>query len=40
LFTYATAPLGLHRVKVRCTGSKNAAASNYYVIADAIEVMQ
>lgn len=32
--------LGLHRVKLRVTGTKNAAATDFNVHADAIEVMQ
>jgi hypothetical protein len=35
-----TFPLGFHRVKVRCTGTKNAASVGFFIYADAIEVMQ
>lgn len=40
LFTKADVPLGLHRVKLVCTATKNAASSNYYILADAIQVMR
>jgi hypothetical protein len=40
LLTSAAVPLGLHRVKVRVTGTKNASSSGYFCLADAIEVMQ
>jgi hypothetical protein len=39
-FTSANLALGFHRVKLRCTGTKNGASSNFYAVADAIEVMQ
>jgi hypothetical protein len=32
--------LGLHRVKLRCTHTKNVSSADYFVTADAIEVMQ
>jgi len=32
--------LGTHRVKLRVTGTKNASAANYYVYADAIQVIR
>lgn len=38
--TNANLALGEHRVKLRCTHTKNAASTNYYVSADAIEVMR
>jgi hypothetical protein len=40
LFTQTNTPLGLHRVKLRVTGTKNAASSDFYCYADAIEAMQ
>lgn len=40
LFTQTNTSLGFHRVKLRCTGTKNAASSNFFVTYDAIEVMQ
>lgn len=40
LLTKYDVPLGLHRVKVRVTGTKNASSSDYKCVADAIEVMQ
>lgn len=32
--------LGLHRITLRCTGSKNVAATDCFVLADLIEVMR
>jgi hypothetical protein len=40
LFTQQSVSLGEHRVKVRCTGTKNAGSSNFLVAADMIEVMR
>lgn len=40
IFTDQNVSLGLHRVKLRCTGTKNAASSAFFVTADAIEVMR
>jgi hypothetical protein len=40
LFTQLNAPLGEHRVKLRCTGTKNAGSSAFTVNADAMEVMR
>jgi hypothetical protein len=40
LFTKLNVPLGIHRVKVRCTGTKNAGSTGFLVAADAIEVMR
>jgi hypothetical protein len=40
LFTQLNVALGLHRVKLRCTGTKNAGSTGPSVIADAIEVMR
>jgi hypothetical protein len=40
LASYGSYSLGFHRVKVRCTGTKNAASSGFFIYADAIEVMQ
>jgi hypothetical protein len=40
LFTQLSVPLGSHRVKIRCTGTKNAGSSGFLVAADAIEVMR
>lgn len=39
-FTQANVPLGLHRVKLRVTGTKNASSSGFACYADAIEVMR
>lgn len=39
VFQKTDVTLGIHRVKLRCTHTKNASASDYYVSADAIEVM-
>lgn len=39
VFTKADVPLDKHRVKIRCTHTKNAASGDYYIEADAIEVM-
>lgn len=38
--TETNVKLGFHTVKVRVTGRKNAASSNYYAVLDKIEVMQ
>jgi hypothetical protein len=40
LFTQLSVSLGQHRVKLRCTGTKNAGSSAFTVNADAIEVMR
>jgi hypothetical protein len=40
LYTSANVKLGFHRVKVRLTGTKNAASTGFISRADAIEVMQ
>ncbi|HZU30895.1 MAG TPA: hypothetical protein VFB79_07250 [Candidatus Angelobacter sp.] len=40
LFTQQNVSLGIHRVKLRCTGTKNAASSANTVVYDAIEVMR
>lgn len=40
ILTKSDLPLDLYRVKVRCTGTKNASSTGFYVRADAIEVMQ
>ncbi|HWR37696.1 MAG TPA: hypothetical protein VN622_17675 [Clostridia bacterium] len=40
LFTRANVALGIHRVKIRITGTKNAASTGFIAEADAIEVMQ
>ncbi len=39
LFTKLDVPLGLHRVKLQPTNTKNAASTDFIVVADAIEVM-
>jgi hypothetical protein len=39
-WTQQSVPLGLHRVKIRVTGTKNASSSGFLIIADAIEVMR
>ncbi|HKV94879.1 MAG TPA: hypothetical protein VJW20_20205 [Candidatus Angelobacter sp.] len=40
LITNLNVPLGEHRIKVFPTGQKNAASTNFYVVADALEVMR
>jgi hypothetical protein len=40
VFTQQSVVLGQHRVKLRVTGTKNAASTNFYCSADAIEVMR
>lgn len=40
LFTQQSVALGHHRVKLRCTGTKNAASSAFTIAYDAIEVMR
>lgn len=40
LFTLQNVSLGQHRVKLRCTGTKNASSSGFYIDADALEVMR
>lgn len=40
LLTVTNLGLDFYRVKVRCTGTKNASSSNFYVMADAIQVMK
>jgi hypothetical protein len=39
-WTQLNVPLGLHRVKIRVTGTKNVASSGFVMYADAIEVMR
>jgi hypothetical protein len=40
VYTNANVSLGFHRVKLACAGTKNAGSSDFYVIADAIQVMR
>jgi hypothetical protein len=40
VYTWEIVSLGLHRVKLRVTGTKNAASSGFVCYADAIQVMQ
>lgn len=40
VFSNPNSPLGLYRIKLRVTGTKNGLANNFYICADAIQVMR